>query len=310
MGFNVNDLQGSSTLTVNVWYHVAFVYNYATLQQIIYLDGVQDSIRTNVQPYLGQNGSIIIGAQSASSYYYGYIDNLSVTTRAKSASEISNDATLIFYYSFDLPSPFFDNGPNRLNNSVYSNYGSVTVTAGHLNQGIRMTTTSSYFQMCCFYQLPILNTKPYTFAVWVYPTSINGGSIVHGSYYYGGSGNGPYGNDILALTYSGQVIAQLYYNNYYPSYIGRAISINTWTHVACTFSSANGLILYIGGVAQGSVAISTTSYYGYSFFITLGYTWGNGYGASSGLPFQGSFDEFYAYRRELSAAEILALASM
>ncbi|CAF1601940.1 unnamed protein product [Didymodactylos carnosus] len=246
MGFNFNDLQGSTTLSTSVWYHVAFVYNYATLQQIIYLDGVQDSVRTNVQPYLGQNGSIIIGAQSSSSYYYGYIDNLALTTRAKSATEISNDATLLFYYSFDLPSPFYDNGPNRLNNTAISNYASVSSTSGRVNRGIDFTTTSSYFQMCCFYQLAWLASKPYTFAIWIYPTSINGGAIVHISYYYTNGGCcsfGGYGYDILALTYSGQIVTQVYYNSYFPGYIGPIIPINTWTHVACTYSSTNGVIL-------------------------------------------------------------------
>ncbi|CAF1238188.1 unnamed protein product [Didymodactylos carnosus] len=83
MGFNFNDLAGTATLTASTWYHVEFVYNYQTLQQIIYLDGVQDSIRSNVQPYQGQNGSITIGISTflPANYYNGYIDNMALTTR-------------------------------------------------------------------------------------------------------------------------------------------------------------------------------------------------------------------------------------
>ncbi|CAF1129371.1 unnamed protein product [Rotaria sordida] len=319
LSFGLNDLQGSTTLTANAWYHVAFVYNYATAQQIIYLDGVQDGVRTSTQPYIGQSGSIIIGAQSTSYYYYGNIDNLALTTRAKSASEISDDATLMFYYSFDLPYPFYGNGLTFLNNTAYwsyfitySNYLSVATTSGRVNQGIRTITTSAGFQMCCFYPMANFNNKPYTFAVWIYPTSIAGGSIVHVSYYHSNSGSGTncYGHDVLALTSSGQILAQLYQSSSYPSYIGRRLSINTWTHVACTYSSSNGLILYVNGVQEGSVSASTYGYCGYPFFVTLGYSWNVAYGCSSGTSFQGSLDEFYTYRRELSATEILALASV
>ncbi|CAF4472215.1 unnamed protein product, partial [Rotaria sp. Silwood2] len=319
MSFGFNDLQGTTQLTASVWYHVAFVYNYATSQQIIYLDGVQDGVRTSTQPYQGQNGSIIIGAQSTSYYYFGYIDNLALTTRAKSASEISDDATLMFYYSFDLPNPFYGNLLSLFNNTAYwnyftsySNYLSISTTTGRVNQGIRPAITPSYFQMCCFYQMAMFNNKPYTFAIWIYPTSIAGGSIVHVSYYHSNSGSGTTcnGHDVLALTYSGQILAQLYQSSSYQSYIGRRLSINTWTHVAGTYSSSNGLILYVDGVQEGSVSATTYGNCGFPFFVTLGYSWNIGYGYSPGISFQGYLDEFYTYRRELSATEILALASV
>jgi hypothetical protein len=62
MGFTLNDLSGSQTLTAFNWYHIAFVYNYQTQQQILYLNGVQDTIKSNAQPYQGTNGSIQIGS--------------------------------------------------------------------------------------------------------------------------------------------------------------------------------------------------------------------------------------------------------
>jgi hypothetical protein len=55
MGFTLNDLSGSQTLTAFNWYHIAFVYNYQTQQQILYLNGVQDTIKSNAQPYQGTN---------------------------------------------------------------------------------------------------------------------------------------------------------------------------------------------------------------------------------------------------------------
>lgn len=87
MGFTSNDISGSTTLQSNVWYHVAYVYNYGTKQQILYWNGIQDNIKSNASPFQGKNGSITIGAAQVflTTYYFnGYIDNLNLVTRAKS----------------------------------------------------------------------------------------------------------------------------------------------------------------------------------------------------------------------------------
>ncbi|CAF0887660.1 unnamed protein product [Didymodactylos carnosus] len=309
MGFNYNDLSGSTTLSASTWYHIAFVYNYQAAQQIIYIDGVQDAIRSGVTtPYLGTNGSLTMGYSPllvSSSYYYYYIDNLLLTTRAKSSSELLNDATQIFYFSFDLLNVYYDSGPNRLNSTSYSSLVSI---AGRVNQGIRFTTSTSYFQMYAFYSIGVYNNRPFTFAVWISPSSINGGVIIHISNYQGGYGTY---QDILSLTYSGQIMTQIPASNgYYPSVIGPFISLNTWTHIAITFSTTNGLTLYVNGTSQGSTgSISSYSNSGGLMYVTLGYN--QGYAASNvvNLPFQGSMDEFYAYRREMSSSEINSLAN-
>ncbi|CAF3752110.1 unnamed protein product [Rotaria sp. Silwood1] len=86
--FTSNYLSGSTAISTAYWYHIAFVYNYETRQQILYLNGVQDAIKSNAQPYQGQNGSIHIGSAqtySTTYYYQSYIDNVAITTRAKSS---------------------------------------------------------------------------------------------------------------------------------------------------------------------------------------------------------------------------------
>jgi len=117
-GFTLNDLAGSSTLTTSTWYHIAFVYDYQNQQQILYLNGIQENLKSNAQPYQGTNGTIQIGSTQiflTTNYFNGYIDNVKVVTRAKSAAEINNDGSLTAYYSFDFPYPTNDNGPNGLN---------------------------------------------------------------------------------------------------------------------------------------------------------------------------------------------------
>ncbi|CAF4502431.1 unnamed protein product, partial [Rotaria sp. Silwood2] len=113
--FTSNYLSGSTAISATYWYHIAFVYNYETRQQILYLNGVQDAIKSSAQPYQGQNGSIHIGSAqtySTTYYYQNYIDNVALTTRAKSSVEILLDASLMAYYSFDSPNPTVDGGPN------------------------------------------------------------------------------------------------------------------------------------------------------------------------------------------------------
>ena len=176
MGFSLNDIAGVTTLAVNTWYHVAFVYNYDTMQQIIYLNGVQDRISSSSQPYQGQSGVTQIGvlqsALSQSTYFNGYIDNVRVTTRAKSAAEILNAASLMAYYSFDLPNQLLDSGPNGLHGTQIN----TALVSGRVNQGMRFTGSSSFFQAYGFYTLGwgVVTGRPFTIAFWVNPESFSG----------------------------------------------------------------------------------------------------------------------------------------
>ncbi|CAF1168271.1 unnamed protein product, partial [Didymodactylos carnosus] len=303
MTFTYNDLSGTTTLATGTWYRVTFVYNYYTYQQIIYIDGVQDAVRTSSSHYLGTNGSMYFGysPQLPSNYYYGFIDSVTLSSTAKTSTQVLNDATVIFYYSFDQPSPYYDNGPYHLN---YTSANNLAITSGKSGQAIRSTSTSSYLTICCWGTIGYPTTRSLSAAIWFNPSSINGGVFVY-------SQNGI---NLLGLTYSGQIIAQIYayqpVQTYYPI-IGSFATISTWTHVAFTFSVTNGLILYINGVAQGSIT-GITQYYWASNQVSLqlGYGNGNQYGYIPGYGFQGTLDEFYIYRRELSSSDVLTLASI
>jgi hypothetical protein len=176
--FTFNGLSGSTTILINTWYHIAFVYNYATKQQIWYLNGVQDAIASNAQPYQGTNGSIQIGTAQFSfttCYFNGYIDNVKLTTRAKSSTEILFDASVTAYYSFDLSSLNNDNGPNGLNGLSIN----TAVVNGRVNQAIRFSGSSSYFQAYGFYQLLYsVNNQPFSVSLWINPSVVSSSTIV------------------------------------------------------------------------------------------------------------------------------------
>ena len=64
MGFTLDDLIGLTTLSINTWYHVAYVYDYSSETQSVYLQGVLDNSKTSAGPYQGQNGSMYIGSST------------------------------------------------------------------------------------------------------------------------------------------------------------------------------------------------------------------------------------------------------
>ncbi|CAF2767879.1 unnamed protein product [Rotaria sp. Silwood2] len=310
--FTSNYLSGSTAITTTYWYHIAFVYNYETRQQILYLNGVQDAIKSNAQPYQGQNGSIHIGSAqtySTTCYYQSYIDNVALTTRAKSSVEILRDASLMAYYSFDSPNPTVDSGPNGLD-GISSNTATVS---GRVNQAMRfLGSSSSYFRAYGLYQVPygIIISKPFSMALWINPSSLYNIAIIQmfsstislfscetllGIYSSSGS------------TTSGQIIVHNF-NNYASYLTGPFVTQNIWTHISLTYSVTNGYTLYVNGVLFGSTG--TVSYVQSSTlaYLYIGYTLscsGNAVTSS----YQGYIDELYIYNRELSQTDVTSLAN-
>ncbi|CAF1133390.1 unnamed protein product [Adineta steineri] len=134
LDFYGGGVNGATSLATKTWYHVAFVYDYSSKIQIVYLNGYQDGSRSPAGPYLGTSGSINIGI---------YIDQVSLTMAAKSASDILNDATLASWHSFDRDITY-DSGPNKLQGKAFD----VTLAPGKVNQGLQFSLSSSYYQVC------------------------------------------------------------------------------------------------------------------------------------------------------------------
>jgi hypothetical protein len=309
ISFTSNDLSGSTTLTTGVWYHIAFVYNYQTQQQILYVNGVQDAIKSNAAAYQGTNGSIQIGSTqvySTTNYFNGYIDNLNITTQAKSATDVLRDGSLVAYYSFDLPNPSFDNGPNRLNGTSLS----TVTTTGRVNQAMRITGASSCFQIYGLYQVPtgVTSNKPFSISMWINPTSgLNCTFVQLFSSVTGACVN------LLGISASSLTAAQLFVqsSNNGPSLMtGPFVTQNTWTHISLTFSTANGYTLYVNGIVFGATGTigtySTSNAFAYLFIGYSSYSCGS---AGVNTPYQGSIDEVYIHSRELAQSDVTTLAN-
>jgi hypothetical protein len=309
VGFTLNDLSGKTNMLLNTWYHVAFVYNSQTQQQILYLNGVQDSINSNVPAYQGSNGSIQIGSTevySATNYFTGYIDNVMVTTRAKSSVEVLDDASIVVYYSFDLPNPNVDDGPNHLNGTS----SNTVTTSGRVNEAMRFIGASSFFQVYGLYQVPygVISNKPFSVSMWIYPTATTSCTFVQ---MFATSLNARSCVNLLGIYSPGGSIGQLFFmsSNNGPSLItGPFVTPNTWSHVSVTYSSTDGYTLYYNGIyygATGTITYTTTNTFAY-LFIGYSLTCNT---ASVNLPYYGLIDELYVHNRELTQSDVTALAN-
>ncbi|WP_168674478.1 LamG-like jellyroll fold domain-containing protein, partial [Hymenobacter artigasi] len=110
-----NDLQGTTTLSLNRWHHVAATYDGTTLR--LYLDGVLD--RQGILSAFNTTGSDFrIGGRipplTASEYFTGSIDEVRVYAVALSPANIVADmrstaaavpASLVAYFTFEQGSP-------------------------------------------------------------------------------------------------------------------------------------------------------------------------------------------------------------
>ncbi|CAF1633714.1 unnamed protein product, partial [Didymodactylos carnosus] len=149
MSFYGNDLSGSTVLTVGRWYHIAYVYDYTVSNQIIYVNGVLDGSQIS-NPYLGTVGNLTIGTSmllTSNNYFDGFIDQLYFVSRAKNATEILSDATLVVYYSFD-GNPTSDSGPLYINGTSVN----ATYVSGRLGQALSFAS-NGYFRGTGFTQL-------------------------------------------------------------------------------------------------------------------------------------------------------------
>ena len=312
LGFYSDDIIGTTNLTTSVWYHVAFVYDFSLNIKSVYLNGLLDGISTasgssgSIGPYLGAVGNTTIGASSINptSNWDGLIDQLTLTNRVKTSCEILNDASLVAHFPLDGSSK--DIGPNAMIGTYNTrNNNGLSWISGRVNQALNFNSSNSYFQSCGFYSLG--QNQPYSIVMWVNP-SFQSGTLFHLS--SAATGSGTWCLPMIGFSSNGSLVAQSW-NGSAVLIMGPILPINTWTHIVQTYSSTNGLRLYINGGLYDSATINKFSSSNLIMCITLG---GSGYGKNcqtgsiSMGQYSGAIDEFYVYNRELTVLEICPLA--
>lgn len=306
-GLYLDDLSGNEILQNSRWYHFAFVLNCDTGQMWIYLNGNLDAMKSINYCYEGIGANLTFGIVFMNGYslsYTGLMDQISFTNRSKLSSEISDDATLVAYFPFDN-NAMTDQGPLRLNS--YS-FGNITLSAhGHHSSALLIHNQNhSYLLIENLVRLGD-SAYDYSFVLWIKPNEIHQSTLIHVS----NISNGSLGwcLSVLGLNTSGYLLPQFWPGSVNND-VGPLITAGIWTHVALTYSAANGLRLYVNGSFYDSINATYSASRSPNYVLVGSLNVGNGCHGSSiiGGQYHGLIDDLRIYSRELTASEIMSLA--
>jgi hypothetical protein len=247
-------------------------------------------------------------------FFQGYIDQMSLVDNCKTATQILDDATHVVYYKFDTSSGLTsDSGPLIINGVGVG--VSLSTSPAKANQSLYFPSGTNYFQ---FQGLTSFGNHgwSYSISLWIYPLSSSGGTIIQASGGYGTDGVGTTGWCIPMLGFSSSGVLYAQSTNSSSTAVvlmGPTIVLSSWTYVAITYSTTNGLRLYINSILQNSTAAFTFISSGSPNTITLG----NGLSGANSIycpqgliistQYQGYIDSFNLYSRELSTTDITSL---
>jgi hypothetical protein len=270
-----------------------------------------DSTNGAAPPCLITSGLQTIGAYpgGGGGFFQGYIDQLQILfNTAKTAAQILDDATLVAHYSMDCISyPGWDSGPNQITATAV---GLISGDGGRVGQSNQFNSVSAYFQVTGLVLLG-QSYSPFSFAMWLRPiTSVtSGGTILHLSQTTAGTG---WCVQFIGLSSTGQIVVHGYNASGMVQVTGPVLTVGQWVHIVETYSSTNGLRLYVNGVLYGQSSPFVYASSGVPMTITLGQclsgTSCDHAGILSGY-YTGEIDEFYIYSRELVQADVTALAN-
>lgn len=228
---------------------------------------------------------------------------MTIFNRVKSSCEIFDDATLATYYSFDTNPTINDEGPNSLS----SNAQNVSYTlSGHRSGAISFNYNASFFQIFGLTGLGIVN-KPFSISLWLRPDSLVGTLV----FVENGTVGFHWCIPFLGFAANSSVVAQVW-TGVAQDVFGPVLSTSSvWYHIVQTWSSSNGLRLYIDNtlVAVNSLA---TSYAASALpnNVRVGNRPANSCGQGSvppPFPYHGDIDDFRIYSRELTVDDVCAL---
>ncbi|CAF4125547.1 unnamed protein product [Adineta steineri] len=143
-------------------------------------------------------------------------------------------------------------------------------------------------------------------SLWVQRTSTGKGTLVHQSSQTDGHGSCTVP---IGFSSAGNITATAWAPD--NQVTGPVLSINTWTHIATTYSPTNGLRLYVNGTSVGGTGAQSNAPPSEVVILTLGNSLRGGECNSQSIAtgtFSGYLDEFRVYSRELSATEVAVLS--
>ena len=236
------------------------------------------------------------------------MDEVSIYQRAMSPCEILERATLAAYFKFDTSSPYNDSGPNAVATTV----STTSIVTGYLSQAISFTgSSSSYFQAYGLTSLGISN-QAFSVTFWMKPQTLSG-TVIHLSSSSSGTGSTCF--PLLGFAANGAIVAQVLISSAtVVTATGPILPVSSsWIPIVQTWSTTNGLKLYVNNTLVSSVGASTFLTSGTTpNYLTLGGCLSGCGACSSGLvgaagPYSGAIDDWRVYSRELTAIDVCTL---
>ena len=293
-----------SVLSTDQWHHLSFVYNADEHKARTYIDGQIQATRTLKvwnMPDNDNRSEVIIGAG-----FYGYIDQLAISSTAKSSAAILWDATTYAYYSFNDPSSQSkDDGPNGLNATGFN----LLSTPGWFKNATNFNQTGSNLQANGFTALGTPRSA-FTIALWVRAEMQAGVFLT--------VANAHTCLLVLGLQNEDDRLIAFFPN---ATASGKGVNIlgdqmpKVWVHVAVTWSVENNAHLYSSGFSKGIGKEATTLNNALPesrelpMTITLGHYNGSANcqgieGVDTSKPFIGTLDELLIFGREFNMKEV------
>jgi hypothetical protein len=198
---------------------------------------------------------------------------------------VVNVAALAARFPFEnLSHPLDNHGPNDVTVTA-SGYRLVDGVKG--DQAIFLDTSSTDFFRVSGFRFLSYNSVSLSIALWLQPT-LRQGIIIDSSLGY----------SPLAFTSNGSLIAQI--DSYSVIFASPLELTPIWTHIVMTWSSGNGLRLYVNTQRVAIVTAPTTTGSGATANMLM---LGGGF-------FIGAIDDWYVYSKELTTVDICTLFNL
>ena len=297
-------VQSTTSLVVNTWYHLAYVYTGSTAT--IYANGTSIGTAAVASWQTTGQAGFYVGRRwdtSASVYYSGYISNFrfvngtavytaAFTPPTAPLTAIANTVVLLNTASSGtLTTDSSSNNYTVTNNNTatYSSLNPFTPTPNPNGAGsVLFNGTSQYLSVTPTFSLAT-STTPFTLEAWVYFTSFNQVAIASGA--WAGAGAIPF---VMGMG-TGSTIA-VGATPWFGYYNGSAwviavqsttsLVVNTWYHLAYVYTGSTATI-YANGTSIGTAATAAWQTTGQAGFYV-----GRRWDTTGGTYFAGYISNF------------------
>jgi Concanavalin A-like lectin/glucanases superfamily len=210
---------------------------------------------------------------------------------------------LVTYYNFDNSSAVTDDGPNNLlNNPQNVNF----ISSGQISGAVSFNGNTSSFEIYDFTAFGVVN-QPFSISLWIRPYALAGTIL----FVQNGTAGNTWCIPFIGFSSNGSLVAQMWTGTTRSILGPTLLTLSIWHHVVQTWSSTNGLRLYVDNVLVATnTTVTTFSASGLSDNIKLANRPSGG--CTTGalgpqLALHGDMDEFRIYSRELAADDVCAL---